>query len=185
MSKRIFKIVLLFSIIALFISTICFATNENVESTNLGHEITSSIKETEKSVDNLTQRNADANVEDDAKDMGNTVKDVARSVENTVEDGARSVENTVEDGVEKAENVIENGAEAVENTTNNATRDMENGVDDTRNAISGETSNFTSGETNDNTNNGMSTRTWVWIIIAVIAVIIIAAVWYYASNKND
>lgn len=174
MSKRIFKIVLLFSIIALFISTICFATNENVESTNLGNEITSSIKETEKSVDNLTQRNADANVEDDAKDMGNTVKD-----------GARSVENTVEDGVEKAENVIENGAEAVENTTNNATRDMENGVDDTRNAISGETSNFTSGETNDNTNNGMSTRTWVWIIIAVIAVIIIAAVWYYASNKND
>ena len=174
MSKRIFKTVLLFSIIALFISTICFATNENVESTNLGNEITSSIKETEKSVDNLTQRNADANVEDDAKDMGNTVKD-----------GARSVENTVEDGAEKAENVIENGAEAVENTTNNATRDMENGVDDTRNAISGETSNFTSGETNDNTNNGMSTRTWVWIIIAVIAVIIIAAVWYYASNKND
>ena len=174
MSKKILKIVLLFSIIALFISTICFATNENVESTNLGNEITSSIKETEKSVDNLTQRNADANVEDDAKDMGNTVKD-----------GARSVENTVEDGAEKAENVIENGAEAVENTTNNATRDIENGVDDTRNAISGETSNFTSGETNDNTNNGMSTRTWVWIIIAVVAVIIIAAVWYYASNKND
>lgn len=174
MSKRIFKIVLLFSIIALFISTISFAATENVESTNLGNEITSSIKETEKSVDNLTQRNADANVEDDAKDT-----------ENAVKDGARSVENTVEDGVEKAENMIENGAGAVENATNNVARDMENGVDDARNAVSGETSNFTSGETNNDANTGMSTRTWVWIIIAVVAVIIIAAVWYYASNKND
>lgn len=178
MKSKILKIVLLLCFAFLLTSTACFAANEEVKSTDIGNEITSSIQETQKSFDNVTERNADA--------AGDNARDMTEDAGNTIKDGARDVGNAVENGLQDAGNMVQNGVNGLKNEVENSGEKMENELDNTTNAISGETSNFTSGDTADGVNDGgMSTRTWVWIIIAVIAVIIIAAVWYYATNKND
>lgn len=181
MKSKILKIVLLLCLAFLLTSTVCFAANEEVKSTNIGNEITSSIEETQKSIDNLAGRNADA-----AGDAGDNVRSTMEDAGNTIKDGAQNVGNAVENGVKDAGNMVENGVEDLKNEVEDSGDKIGNELDNTRNAISGETSNFTSGDTTTGTNDGgMSTRTWVWIIVAVIAVIIIAAVWYYAANKNN
>ena len=35
------------------------------------------------------------------------------------------------------------------------------------------------------TTGNMSTTTWIWIILAVAAIIITAFVWYYAAQDNN
>ena len=40
-------------------------------------------------------------------------------------------------------------------------------------------------ETNLRNNTTMSTTTWMWIIFALAAIIIVAAIWYYAMQGND
>lgn len=178
MKSKILKIVLLLCLAFLLTSTVCFAANEEVKSTDIGNEITSSIQETQKSFDNVTERNADA--------AGDKARDVAEDTGNAIKDGARDAGNAVENGVQDAGNMIENGVNGLQNEVEDSGDKIKNEADNVTNAVSGETSNFTSGDTANGTNDGgMSTRTWVWIIIAVIAVIIIAAVWYYATNKND
>ena len=37
----------------------------------------------------------------------------------------------------------------------------------------------------DMTTGNMSTTTWVWIILAVAAIVIVAMIWYYAVQGND
>ncbi len=153
------------SIAILFVSTVCFAkSEEKIETTNLGNEITSSIKNTEKSMDNLVETNTTGKKDTDKTSVGNDMKN-----------GAKDVGNDVKNGVEDIGNDIENGF-----------RDM-TGDDDSRTtnrATAGTTGNYTSGDSLSNNNNtGMNTTTWVWIIVAVVAVIIIAAVWYYAAQK--
>ena len=38
--------------------------------------------------------------------------------------------------------------------------------------------------TTNNTNNGLTKDMWTWIIVAIIAIVIIALIWYYASRNN-
>lgn len=167
MKKKFLYIILVVSAF-LLASTVCFAAEDEVKSTDLGNEITSSIKETEKTNVNVISRNADSgeNMKDAVKDMGNTIKD-----------GAEDVGNTVKNGMEDAGNEIKDSGDKMKNETDNM-------GENSRNSVSGETSNYASRET-ATSNTGMNVRTWVWIIIAVAAVIIIAAVWYYAANRND
>ena len=145
MKKKILVSVL-FSIVCVLLSTVCFATNntknDNTMTEKIGNEITSSIKETEKSVDNLVNT-----------DIVNNVN---------------------------------NGLNEDDDTNNHKTRsDMTNDVNKAENRIvAGTTGNYNAGEKTTN-ENGMSVTTWVWIILAVLAVIIIAAVWYYAAQRND
>ena len=179
MKNKFFKAVLLVFIAFAFIVTISFAANEEVKATNIGNEITSSIEETQKSID------ADeTNVKDGARNIGNDIGDGVRSAGNMIENGADKIENSIENGARDVSNMAKDGTRSVENTGSDLTKSAENGMDNAKNAIAGETTNVTSGETTDAADSGMNTKTWVWIIIAVIAVLIIAAVWYYAANKE-
>lgn len=156
MKKKILISVLV-SIALAFCSVICFATsNENkITMKGLGNEITSSINETEKSIDNL--------VDVDTLDHATQTRTTDNNIGNDMENAARNFGNGVE-------NTARNMGNDVKNTTNKA--------------VAGVTGNYTSGQTTTN-GDGMSATTWMWIVLAVVAVIIIASVWYYASQRND
>ena len=187
MKNKIFKVILFALIAFVFVTTISFAANEEVKATNIGNEITSSIEKNDKSGYNLIERNADAtetSIKDGARSVGNDIGDGVRSAGNMIENGADKIENSIENGAKDVSNMAKDGTRSVENTGNDLTKSTENGMDNSKNAIVGETTNVTSGETTESADSGMSLKTWVWIIIAVIAVLIIAAVWYYAANKE-
>ena len=182
MAKKIFYSILL-SIVLLFTGIVVFASSDSnkTESTNLGNEITTSMDRTEDRIDNLVDIN-----------QGNDAKNGLQNVGENIKDGARNVGEDIKDGTENLGENIKNGAENVGDTVKNGVKDAENGIEDlmdgdseNRNntAVSGRTGNYAGPETVADTNDGMSGTTWVWIILAVIAIIIIAAVWYYAAQK--
>ena len=47
------------------------------------------------------------------------------------------------------------------------------------------TQTTTEGSIGTNGMNTMTTTTWMWIILAVAAIIIITAIWYYATQNNN
>ena len=161
MTKKI-MLTIIFSLTLLFSATVCFAESENkTEATNLGNEITTSMDKTEKSIDSIGDNKKDNENNNDSK------------LDN-VRDGVRSTVENVENGIEDAVNDVVDGA-----------RDLGNDVEENNTAVAGTTSNFASGDmatTNDGT--GMSGTTWLWIILAVVAIAIIAAVWYYAAQRK-
>lgn len=88
----------------------------------------------------------------------------------------------------------------------NVADDVMNGMDgNTRNARNNNNNNNNYNTENNNTGNNaftngynavrtsvddvatgnMSTTTWIWIILAVAAIIIVAMVWYYAVQDNN
>ena len=158
MKKKILFSVL-FSIVLILSSVVCFAANNENKTTmkGLGNEITSSINETEKSIDNLV----DVDTLDHASRTRTSDKDNSLDMGNTVG-------NTMENAVK---NTADNFGNDVKNTTNKT--------------VAGVTGNYAAGEVVTTDGNGMSTTTWIWIILAIVAVIIIASVWYYASQRND
>ena len=114
--------------------------------------------------------------------------------------------NTVRDAVGNAENTVENAAKDVSNTSKDVTGDIENGAakttdNVTNNTISRETTNNTTvtGTTNNTgnytatrtatTNNqalfGMNSTTWIWLIMAIVAVAIIGLVYYYSAAVTN
>lgn len=54
-------------------------------------------------------------------------------------------------------------------------------------AVAGMTGNFNSGEVQETISEatgGLSQNAWIWIIMIVVALVIIAAVWYYATQQK-
>ncbi len=163
MAKKIFLSIVLAAICILGISTISFAKSENT-TTDLGDKVTSSINKTERSMDDLADR---------------TELDKAGR---TIENGARAVGNAVSDGMDN----IGRGVEDL--TTDGETRDDKTRTENR--AVAGRTGNYTAGQigqTNpDTTNggNGMTQNAWIWIVMVVVALIIVASVWFYAAQHD-
>lgn len=159
MAKKIFYSVLL-SIVLLFTGVV-FASSESneIKSTNLGNEITTSMDRTEDRIDNLVDTDAGEKARNGERNLGDDIKAGAENIGNDVKDGVNNVKNGVEDLMDG-------------NNENGTTRNT---------AVSGTTGNYNAGETVEA--GGMSQNAWIWIILAVVAVIIIAAVWYYAAQK--
>ena len=97
------KSLIIFSIILaiLFISTICFATNDM--SNNIKNGIHSITNTTVDGVSNLANdvrsgiQNAENAIEDSAKNVGNAITDDARDLGNTVSNGINEAEATITD----------------------------------------------------------------------------------------
>ena len=101
-----------------------------------------------------------------ANDGGNMVKDAADNVRNAV----GGVENTVENVANNVGNNMKNNNHNNQQNDYNATR--------------------TSTGTTSNTFMGMNATAWTWLIIGIVAIAIVALVWYYAmqtrsSDYND
>lgn len=95
--------------------------------------------------------------------------------------------NDVSSSLQKGMNTVRNAARSTVNSGRNAVDDVGGAIDGMGSRMN--TGNYTtartSAENNMNTTGGMSTTTWMWVIFAIAAVIVIAAIWYYAMQGND
>lgn len=128
---------------------------------------------------------------DNSINLGNTVSETMNKAGRSIE----NVKNDVFSGnvINNGEKVVEGGVYHVENGVNhvgNGVNDVTNGVVNTTRLNNNRTNNYNTVRTQTSTEiantrlGGMSTTTWMWIVLAVSAAIIIAAVWYYATQNN-
>ena len=157
MAKKVFLTIIFTLIFVLALTTMAFAESSSNSTTKLGNEVTTSMDKTERSMDDLVDRS-------DLDEAGQEMTDGVRDMGNTVRDGINDVGRGIEDL----------GDEDNSKTTDNR-------------AVAGTTGNFSAGQvqTDGENTNGMSRTAWIWIIMVVVALIIIAAVWYYATQKQN
>lgn len=147
--------------------TMCFA-EENGNKINLGNEIMRSIDKTGNSMENVIS--------------GNVVNDAGNMMENGI--------NMVGDGVRDIGNTMSGAINDMDDTSDNMNNDMEN-REGNRNTVAGgvndgnyNTTRTTADQTLNAGINTMTATTWMWIILIVAAVTIMAAIWYYATQSN-
>lgn len=100
------------------------------------------------------------------------------NVKNAVNSGV----NTVVDGVDNLGSDVRNGIGDVENGIENVFKD-----DGEAMTFTNETGNYNASRIDTSTAGitGAGTDTlWIWVIVAIAAIIIIGLVWYYASQDN-
>ena len=106
-------------------------------------------------------------------------RNTAGNVTNGVVSGAESVMNTVTNGINDMTG-MDNGTD----NNNNATASNNNDNATTNNG-SYNTTRTGVGDAYYGAGNQMDTTTWLWMILAIVAVIIVGAVWYYAMQGNE
>ena len=126
-----------------------------------------------------------ANNESETTSLGN---EITTSINN----GMNNVRNATDDVLDGGRRVIRDGADGVSNMMDNMMNDnnnhhnnYDNNNYNKRDYNNGYNTIRTAEETNFVNNATMSTTTWMWIIFALAAIIIIAAIWYYAMQGND
>ena len=97
----------------------------------------------------------------------------ARNVTDNVFSG--NMVNDAKDTVKDSENGVKTGMDDAKNGVVNMTGTNAGDYNATRTTTEGTAVGT----------GTMSTTTWMWIILAVAAIIIIAAIWYYATQNND
>ena len=113
-----------------------------------------------------------------------TMKGLGNEITSSINETEENIDNFVDmDTLDRTSETRDGGmVEGMENTLREFGNDVEN---TTNKAVAGMTGNYNAGETATTNGTEMSRNTWVWIILAMVAVIIIAAVWYYAAQRND
>lgn len=115
----------------------------------------------------------------DMKGLGNEITSSIKETEENVDNFVNMDTLNRNNDKNMENNGIMEGAE-------NAVRELGNDVENTTNkAVAGITGNYNAGETITTDGMEMSRNTWIWIIMAVLAVVIVASVWYYAAQRND
>lgn len=105
----------------------------------------------------------------------NLGNEIMQSIDKTED----SVKNVVSGNVVKdTGNMVKDGV----NNVGNGVRNIGNNVGDGNYNTTRTTAEGTTTYTGTNT---MTTTTWMWIILVVAAVIIFAAIWYYATQSNS
>lgn len=104
-----------------------------------------------------------------------------------------SVRNVAGDAMNGVDNMITGDMEE-NNTRNNVTNDRTTRNNNNMNNNNVGTAGYNAGTNGYNavrtsvdeaTTGNMSTTTWMWIILAVAAIVIVAMVWYYAVQDNN
>lgn len=105
---------------------------------------------------------------------------------NTVENMGQDVGNTVMESVDKTKNTVQGAGSMVENTVSNAGNAIMTGTDNFNdNDFMKMTGNdYDAQRTSTETYAGINTNTWVWIVTAIIALAILAYVWYYTRKRT-
>ena len=115
-----------------------------------------------------------------ADDMKTDLINVGNEVNKSLDKAGQSVKNVTNDVM--SGNIINK----TENGIRHVGENVRNGVSSTVNTTVGAYNTVrTDAETTLSTNNMMSNTTWMWMIIAVLAVLIISAVWYYVAQNNE
>ena len=113
---------------------------------------------------------------------------IMRGAENAVRDVGNGIEALVDD----AGNAMQDAGNGISNMMNDWNRDAENTENDMTNNDMGTTAmqggrddGYAATRTGSVENAVNTNNAFVWTILAVAAAIIIALVWYYATQTND
>lgn len=117
------------------------------------------------------------------KDAANNVRNMVGETENGIENAAKDISNTSKDVTSD-----------IENKANNATSDVENRMDNdsNKNPLTGTTTNSNPGDysasrtstATDRSILGINSTTWIWLIMAIVAIAIIAMVYYFSVRST-
>ena len=100
---------------------------------------------------------------------------------------ANNAGDEAKDSLDKAGGTVRNIVDNAGNVVRDGVGNMENGMESLGNTFSAgasRTSSNMGNATNGNTFAGMNANTWIWFVMAIAAVAIVALVWYYAM-QND
>lgn len=124
---------------------------------------------------------------DGLEKAANDVRNVVGGVENTVENAAKDVSNTTRDMTGGAENTA-NSMMGNDNNDNSNTSfsGMMDGSNDGSRTVTGDGYTTSRVSTEDSsTFMGMNSTAWIWLIMGIAAIAIIAIVWYYAMQFTN
>lgn len=102
--------------------------------------------------------------------------------------GIGTAANDVRNFVGGVEDTVENAAMDVSNASKGATGGTENMMNGNRTSgmsSSNMNSGYSATRTNTDTTMGMSQNTWIWLVLGVAAIAIIAVVWYYSMQFTN
>lgn len=118
------------------------------------------------------------------------------------DNAGQDVVDGIRGAVNGAENAVEDAAKDISNASKEATGDMEKSANSvTNNVTNNNDANYSTSNNMNNNNTGdyMATRTsadgtatymgmtatmWTWLIMAIAAIVIVALVWYYGSQRT-
>lgn len=118
------------------------------------------------------------------------VKGTVSNITNTVVDGTVNLANDIRSGIGNAENGVEDAVKMDnvdnnDNNTNNTTND--NSVNNTTREDNVARNNDDYTATRTTAGGAMTDNTstmWVWLVVAIAAIVIIGLVWYYGTQNN-
>lgn len=142
--------------IVLLLTTVsCFA-NINLES-----EIQSSANRSEETLQNA----------------GDGIKNIATDIGAGIKDTAQGIGNGIEDVIDGSDN--DHGTGTVTESSNEAVGSTEMTI--------GESSDYAATRTSTDmlTGTTMTNTAWVWLILGIVGIAIVALTWYYVSQNND
>ena len=133
------------------------------------------------------------------QNAANGVRNVVGGAENTVENAARGISNTSRNITEGMQNAGNTAANNIGNTVNNMDNTANNGMNnDTNSTTDNNTSGFmginsttdegnynaTRTATNEGTFLGLTSNTWIWMVVALAALAIGILIYSYFAQNN-
>lgn len=115
------------------------------------------------------------------------------NVINTVENGVKNVTSNAGNAINQGATTVRNAVGTAENGIANAASGVLGGTNTNKSntaVMSGTNNNYTNytatrTATNNATFLGMTANAWTWLIMAILAVAIVALVWFYSKQHSD
>lgn len=111
------------------------------------------------------------------QDAANGVRNVVGGAENAVEGAAKDISNASKDATGKMEQGANNAGNAVMNNKDNN--------NDARTGTANNDYTATRTAATDTTFMGMNATAWTWLIMGIVAIAIVALVWYYSMQLRS
>ena len=120
----------------------------------------------------------------------NDVKNAVNGATNTVVDGVDRLGSDVRDGIGDAENGVEDALNMNDKSTDNPSHGDDNDRVTTDGADMVTTGDYTATRTTADATTNATTSTnasslWIWLIIAIAAIVIVGLVWYYGTQNSN
>ena len=120
-----------------------------------------------------------ANTNNGAMDVVNGVRNVVGGAENAVEGAVQGVAGGIRNGTQDLEDGARNTVSGMNGSETRSDRNNDNMgtfTDDNR--------GYTATRTSADTNTGIGSNMWTWVILALVAFAIIALIWAYIRQNN-
>lgn len=122
-----------------------------------------------------------------AQDAANGAKNLVGGAENTIEGAVKGVSNASKDATANFENGANNMTNEMMNNNNSDNNNHNYDGTNVTSTTGNNANNYTATRTGatDNTFMGMNSTVWTWLILGIVAIAIVALVWYYSTQVSS